>query len=79
MPLNPKQVELAVLLHAVEFHPRHQSASELIGELSGGRDEEGEQLRNAISALTEFGLLRENGNVIEPTPCALRATSILTL
>lgn len=78
MSLDPKQFEFAVLLHVVELHPHHQTPSELVREMSGGRDEE-EQLRNAVSALTEFDLLRENGGVIEPTHAALRAAAILTL
>lgn len=78
MSLDPKQVEFAVLVHVVELHPKHQTFSELVGEISGGRNE-GEQLRNAIKALKEFDLLRENGGVIEPTPGALHAAAIFTL
>jgi hypothetical protein len=78
MSLEPKQVEFAVLLHVVELHPYHQSPSELVRKLSGQRNE-GKQLRNAISALKEFDLLRENDGVIEPTHAALHAAAILTL
>jgi hypothetical protein len=78
MSLDPKQVEFAVLLHVVELHPKHQTPSELVREMSGARDE-AEQLRNAISVLEESDLLRESGGVIEPTHAALRAAAILTL
>jgi hypothetical protein len=78
MPTNPKQVEFAVLMYVVELHPKHLTSSELVREMSGKRDEGG-QLRNAISTLKEFDLLRETGGVIEPTHSALHAAAILTL
>jgi hypothetical protein len=78
VPLNPEQVEFAVLVYVVERHPKHLTPSELIGEMSGERNED-EQLREAIQALKAFDLLRENSGVIEPTHAALRAATILTL
>ncbi len=78
MALDPRQVELAVLLHVVELHPSHQTRSELVDEMSGGRDE-GEQLRYAINALREFDLLQEDRGFIEATQAALHAVAILTL
>lgn len=78
MPLDPKQIELAVLLHVIERHPEHLGPSDLIGELSGARDE-GKQLQKAIQALANSDLLRENSGVIEPTDAALCAASLFTL
>jgi hypothetical protein len=78
MALDPKQVELAVLLEVVELHPNHLTSAELVVKLSGERDEQ-EELKAAIRRLKDSGLLRGTGDVVAPTDAALRAAAILTL
>jgi hypothetical protein len=78
MALNPKQVELAVLLEVTELHPNHLTPAELVLRLSGERDEE-KQLEDAIRELKSSGLLRCIGGAVAPTDAALRAAALLTL
>ena len=78
MALDPKQVELAVLLEVVELDPDHLTPDELVLRLSGQRDEE-EELRNAIRGLEGSGLLRDIGDAVAPTDAALHAAALLTL
>lgn len=78
MGLDPKQVELVVLLEVVELHPDHLPPDALILKLSGKRDEANE-LRDAIRGLEGSGLLRNSGNAVAPTDAALRAAALLTL
>jgi hypothetical protein len=78
MALDPKQVELAVLLEVVELHPDHLTPAELVLRMSEGRDEE-EELRGAIRELEGSGLLRCTENAIAPTAAAIRAAALLTL
>jgi hypothetical protein len=78
MALDPKQVELAVLLEVVELHPNHLAPDELVLRLSGKRDEE-EELRDAIRGLKGSGLFRDIEDVVAPTDAALHAAALLTL
>jgi hypothetical protein len=78
MALDPKQVELAVLLEVIEVDPDHLTPAELVLRLSGERDK-GEELRNAIRELKGSGLLRCVGDTIAPTDAALHAAALLTL
>jgi hypothetical protein len=78
MALDPKQVELAVLLEVVELHPDHLTPGELVMKLSGERDEK-EELRDAIRSLEDSGLLRCIGDAVAPTDAAVHATALLTL
>lgn len=78
MALDPKQVELAVLLVVTELHPDHLTPAELVLRMSGERDEE-EELRDAIRGLRSSGLLWCIGDAVAPTDAALHATALLTL
>lgn len=77
MALNPRQVELAVLLEVIDL-PNHLTPAELILRLSGERNEE-KQLEEAIRGLKTSDLLRCIGNTVAPTDAAVRAAELLML
>jgi hypothetical protein len=64
----------------VELHPRRLTASELVLRIVADPDDrrEVEIVTQAIGSLRQFGLLRDRDDeVVEPTPAALRAVSLL--
>jgi hypothetical protein len=78
---NPALVAQVVLEVAVELHPEHLRAGELALKIVGDPDDERE-METAIEAirdLMECGLFsgEDDGDVVEPTPAALRAYALL--
>lgn len=78
---NLDLVAQVLLEVAVELHPKHLKASELALKIVADPDDERE-LETAIEAirdLTECGLFsgEDDGDVVEPTPAALRAYALL--
>lgn len=64
----------------MELHPRRLTASELVLRIVADPDDrrEVEIVTQAIGSLRQFGLLRDRDDeVVEPTPAALRAVSLL--
>jgi hypothetical protein len=78
MPLDPRQIELAVLIEVIELHPDHLTPEELVLRLSGKRNEE-EELNSAIRGLKDAGLLRDAGDAVAPTGAALCAAVLFML
>jgi hypothetical protein len=78
MALNPRQVELVVLLEVVELRPKHLTPGELVLRLSGKRDE-GKQLEEAIRGLKNSDLLRCTEDAVAPTDAGVRTAELLTL
>ncbi len=73
-------VESVLLEVATDLHPRHLTARELsleiVSDVSDSR--EMETAAQAIRGLREFGLLSDcEGEVVQPTPAALRARALL--
>src|SRR4029077_19865953 len=77
LPLDQRQVELAVLVEVIELHPDHLTPAELVLKISGERDES-EDLVNSIRELIDCGLFRSVGDVLAPTQAALLPTPMLT-
>lgn len=86
MTQNPPKYDLtlvarAILEEAVELHPRRLTVGELALRIIGDPDDSRE-MATAIQAaedLRKFGLFdyRDEDEVVEPTPAALRAFALL--
>lgn len=77
MSLDVEQIEHAVLAEIICLHPTHLTRSELALAMGERRERMGNHaLEDSIWALKRFGLVRENGEVLEPTLTALRAAEI---
>lgn len=76
--LDDEQLEHAVLMEIIDLHPARPTLDELHLALSYSR---GEIRRFAIEdslwSLRRFGLIREHGDVLEPTLTALRAAEVI--
>lgn len=68
-------VENAVLLQIVTLHPDHLTRDELVVRM--GDDPGRPAILNSLEGLKRSGLIRFNGQVVEPTYAALRAIEIL--
>lgn len=78
---NLEVVEGAVLEVAVELHPTHLSAEDLLQRIVSKRADarEIETTRQAIANLREFDILRERDDGgLEPTQPTLRTAGLLT-
>jgi len=78
---NLKIVEGAVLEVAVELHPTHLAAEDLLKRIVSKRadEREVETTRQAMSNLCEVGVLHERDDgSLEPTQPTLRASVLLT-
>lgn len=74
-------VEALILEVAAELHPQDLTAKELALRIISNADDakEVETAAQAIRGLREFGLLCSgDGEIVEPTPAALRAVALLT-
>lgn len=78
---SPKEqdlwVEHSLLLEIVALHPDHLTSEELVlrmKESPSGTDQTA--ILDALQALGRSGLVRLNGEVVEPTYAALRAAAI---
>ena len=77
MPLDPWQVEAALLVEVIELAPEHLTPSQLVRHMSGKRDE-GEELKAAIRGLKDVGFLKCIDGVVVPTRAAVHAHKLLT-
>jgi hypothetical protein len=78
---NVATVEAVILEVAAELHPQHLPVMELALMVIGDPDDarEVEAAAQAIQGLREFGLFKVRGDeIVEPTPAALRAVTLLT-
>lgn len=78
MPVDPPQVELAVLHAVADLHPVHLTPDGLVKEISGDQDE-AEEIKNAISELTACGLFESIGDVVAPTRAGLKTRMLVSL
>lgn len=65
--------ENVVLLDIVSLHPDHLTTDELVMRLEGRSPV---PIWDALHALRRSGLVRLNGEVVEPTYAAIRATDV---
>lgn len=78
MPLDDEQLEHAVFIEIVALHPIHPTLGELHLALSDSRAELGiHAVEDSLWSLRRFGLIRENGKVLEPTLAALHAAEVI--
>src|SRR4029077_20820915 len=76
--LDDERFEHAMLMEIIVLHPTNPTLDELHLALSGSRVElERHTVEDSIWALRRFGLVRENGRILEPTLAALRAAEII--
>jgi len=75
-----EQTERAVLTEIVCLLPAHLTPAELVvrmsGELNGPNSGD---VRDSIQALQRSSLVRNTGDVLEPTYAAIRAVELLAL
>jgi hypothetical protein len=77
MPLNHDEIERAVLTEIVCLHPARLTLPELELRMTADRNHsEGAAVKDSIQMLKRSGLVRQNGDVLEPTYPALRAAAV---
>lgn len=77
-PLDNEQLERAILMEIINLHPTHPTLCELRLTLSnGGVLPERHTLEDSLGLLKSFGLVRENGKIIEPTLAVLHAVEVI--
>jgi hypothetical protein len=77
-PVNYEQLEHAVLMEIITLHPTHPTLDELHLVLSYSRVELEEQaIDDSLQTLGRFGLVRKNGDVLEPTLAAIHAAEVI--
>jgi hypothetical protein len=77
-PLDDEQLEHSMLMEIIELHPIHLTCDELHLALSYSREGLKEfAIKDSLWSLRRFGLIRENGKVLEPTLAALRAAEVI--
>ncbi len=75
--LDDEQLEHAVLMEVIELCPK-PTLDELHLALSDSRAELGRSIiEDSLWSLKRFGLVRENGKVIEPTLAAVHAAKVI--
>lgn len=78
-----ESVESAVLRQLLELHPTRLTLAELIRELGGDKDEDGDgfaardAVERAVRDLGAVGLLHRDARFVEPTRAALRFSDLL--
>lgn len=71
------RVEQALLLEIIYLHPDHLTSEELVLKMEDGpNDTDRIAILDSFQALRRSGLVRLNGEVIEPTYAALQAAVI---
>jgi len=73
------KIQYAILAEILTLHPDHLTTEELILRMEDTGDEHRVVLIDMIRALTSFGLVRINGEVVEPTYAALRSAALFEL
>ena len=70
-------VEQALLSEIIFLHPDHLTSDELVLRMEDGPSDIGRiTILDSFQALKRSGLVRLNGEVVEPTYAALRAAAI---
>ncbi len=78
MPLDDEQLEHAILMEIIALHPAHPTRDELHLAMSTAlEDSRGHTIDDSLWSLKRFGLVRENGNVLEPTLAAIHAAEVI--
>jgi hypothetical protein len=73
-------VEHSLLSDIVVLHPDHLTSEELVVRMEDGpSNTDRVAILDALQALRRSGLVRLNGEVVEPTYAALRAAAIFQL
>ena len=68
----------ALLSEILSLHPDHLTSDELVIRMADGPSETGRvAILDSLQSLKRSGLVRINGEVVEPTYAALRAAEIL--
>lgn len=76
MSLSQEQFDGALLAEIVCLHPAHLTLAELELRMTADRnDAEGAAVRDSVQALKRSGLVRQNGEIVEPTYAALCAAA----
>jgi hypothetical protein len=71
------QIKQALLSEIITLHPDHLTPTELILWMGGGSSNADRiATLDALQVLKHSGLVRQNGEVVEPTYAALRADEI---
>lgn len=71
------RVEYALLSEIIILHPSHLTAGELVVRMEDGPGNTDRiAILDALQALKRSGLVRFNGEVVEPTFATLRASAI---
>jgi hypothetical protein len=71
-------VELSLLAEIIVLHPDHLTSEELAVRMDSPRTDR-IAILDALQALRRSGLVRLNGEVVEPTFATLRAATIFQL
>ncbi|HEX6688495.1 MAG TPA: hypothetical protein VF085_07500 [Solirubrobacterales bacterium] len=77
--LDDEQLEHAVLMEIIQLHPANPTLDELHLALSSRVGLERHAVEDSLWALRRFGLVRENGDVLEPTLAAVHASELFQL
>jgi hypothetical protein len=76
-PPHEEQVEYEVLAEIICLHPIRLTLSELVLRVAGKwGGSESVAIEDSIQALKRSGLVRQTGDVLEPTYAALRAAEL---
>jgi hypothetical protein len=80
MSLNAEQIEEVVLIEIIASHPEHLTSEELVVRLEDGpSNTDRVAILDSLQELKRSGLIRFNGEVVEPTHAALRAAEVFGL
>jgi len=74
------QVEHGLLSEIIDLHPSHLTRKELVVKMKGGSsDTDRIAILDPLDELRSYGLIRLNGDVVEPTYAALCAAEIFEI
>jgi superfamily II helicase len=75
-----RQVEQDLLSEIISLNPRHLMLEELVVKMKGGSsDTDRIAILDPLDELRSYGLIRLNGDVVEPTYAALCAAEIFQI
>lgn len=75
--LDSEQLEHTVFMELVMLHPIHPTLDELHLVLCSRKELGRPEVEDSLWWLRRFGLVRENGEVLEPTLAAIHATEVI--
>jgi hypothetical protein len=77
---DKRQVEHGLLSEIIGLHPSHLTLDELVGKMQGGSSSTDRvAILDPLDELRSYGLIRLNGDVVEPTYAALCAAKIFQI